>query len=59
MNEKGRVLDILQDDRSFGRDIGRQLNDLGGQVLDIGDIGLEILFLGASSSCSRTTCALK
>src|SRR5882724_8511389 len=46
MNEKGRVLDILQDDRSFGRDIGRQLNDLGGQILDIGDISLEILFFG-------------
>ena len=46
MNQERRVFNIPQDDGSFGRNIRRQLNDISGQVLDIGHIGIEILILG-------------
>ena len=45
MNEEGRILNILQNNCCFGRNIGRKLDDLCGEVFDIGDIGLKILIL--------------
>src|SRR5258708_39317060 len=46
MNKERRVIDILKDDGSFRSNIGRELYDLGRQILDIGDIRLKVLFRG-------------
>src|SRR3984957_734058 len=46
MNEKGRILDILENDGRLRWDVWRKLDDLRGQVLDIGYISFEVLLLG-------------